>query len=103
MKEIIVNKQIVCDKEFFDWVNRGGMGWMGGGGGGRVLIWYFCIDRKLDVIFYFVMYDIESLDMRQFYRDLVFSFIVIVVCDFIRSFIFFLMEVLEKFCFFLFC
>lgn len=71
-------------------------GW-GVGGGVGLLIWYFCIDRKLDVIFYFVMYDIESLDMRQFYRDLVFSFIVIVVCDFIRSFIFFLMEVLEKF------
>lgn len=99
MKETIVNNQIVCDKEFFLWVNkggvgwkgdqivcdkefnRGGMGWMGGGLGGWVgpLIWYSCIDRKLNVIFYFVMHGIESLDMRQLHRDLVFSFIVTAV------------------------
>lgn len=75
MKEAIVNNQIVCDKEFFLWVNKGGVGWKGGGGGVGPLIWYSCIDRKLDVIFYFVMHGIESLDMRQLHRDRVFSFI----------------------------
>lgn len=50
-----------------------------GGGGFGPLIWYSCIDRKLDVIFYFVMHDIESLDMRQLHRDRVFSFIVTAV------------------------
>lgn len=98
MKETIVNNQIVCDKEFFLWVNKGGVGWKGWGVG--PLIWYSCIDRKLDVIFYFVMHGIESLDMRQLHRDLVFSFIATAVCDFTCSFIFLLMEVLEKLCFF---
>lgn len=76
------------------------MGWDGRGGGVGPLIWYSCIDRKLDVIFYFVMHGIESLDMRQLHRDLVFSFIVTAVWDFTCSFIFLLMEVLEKLCFF---
>lgn len=75
------------------------MGWKGGVG---PLIWYSCIDRKLDVIFYFVMHGIESLDMRQLHRDRVFSLIVTAVCDFTCSFIFLLMEVLEKLCFFYF-
>lgn len=71
MNKTMVNNQIVCHKEFFDWVNRGGVkgrrGW--GGVGGGPLIWYSCIDRKLDVISYFVMHDIESLDMRQLHRE----------------------------------
>lgn len=41
----------------------------GRGGGVGPLIWYSCIDRKLDVIFYFVMHGIESLDMRQLHRE----------------------------------
>lgn len=99
MKETIVNNQIVCDKEFVLWVNKGGVEWKGGGVG--PLIWYSCIDRKLNVIFYFVMHGIESLDMRQLHRDQVFSFIVTAVWDFTRSFIFLLMEVLEKLFFFI--
>lgn len=53
----------------------------GGRGGGGPLIWYSCIDRKLDVISYFVMHDIESLDMWQLLTQRVFSFIVTAVCD----------------------
>lgn len=34
MKEHMVNNQIVCDEEFFDRVNGGGMDWGGRGGGG---------------------------------------------------------------------
>lgn len=52
-------------------LSLGKYGWggmEGGGGGVGPLIWYSCIDRKLDVIFYFVMHDIESLDMRQLHR-----------------------------------